>query len=180
MNLDSSQKQRLFNLLLENYQPENKYYRYDFFFDNCATRIRDIVYKVIDGEIVYNGKTHDNRTFRSLIHEYLYNNVWIKDRITSYNVCYTKLLRIKNERLNHEYVVLTVQHPDKMPDMQPGQFVELRVDKGENTFLRRPISIHDVDFKYNTMKLLIQEIGEGVITSYSIHYTKLYDRTITV
>ncbi len=79
LNLDSSQKQRLFNLLLENYQPENKYYRYDFFFDNCATRIRDIVYKVIDGEIVYNGKTHDNRTFRSLIHEYLYNNVWIKD-----------------------------------------------------------------------------------------------------
>lgn len=68
---------------------------------------------------------------------------------------------IKNERLNHEYVVLTVQHPGKMPEMMPGQFAEVRVDKGENTFLRRPISIHDVDFSNNTMKLLIQEIGEG-------------------
>jgi len=68
---------------------------------------------------------------------------------------------IKNERLNHEYVVLTVQHPATMPQMLPGQFVEVRVDNGPNTFLRRPISIHDVDFVNNTMKLLIQEIGDG-------------------
>ncbi len=68
---------------------------------------------------------------------------------------------IKNERLNYEYVILTLKHPDKMPDMLPGQFVEVRVDNGSNTFLRRPISIHDVDMEDNTMKLLIQEIGEG-------------------
>lgn len=68
---------------------------------------------------------------------------------------------IKNERLNYEYVILTLQHPDQLPPMQPGQFVEVRVDNGANTFLRRPISIHDIDEKANTMKLLVQEIGEG-------------------
>ena len=68
---------------------------------------------------------------------------------------------IKNERLNYEYVILTLKHPKQMPDMMPGQFVEVRVDNGPNTFLRRPISIHDVDKEANTMKLLVQEIGEG-------------------
>jgi len=68
---------------------------------------------------------------------------------------------IKNERLNYEYVILTLKHPSKMPHMLPGQFVEVRVDNGPNTFLRRPISIHDVDMDANTMKLLVQEIGEG-------------------
>ncbi|MCU4157258.1 dihydroorotate dehydrogenase electron transfer subunit [Carboxylicivirga sp. A043] len=68
---------------------------------------------------------------------------------------------IKNERLNHEYVILTLKHPGKLPAMLPGQFVEVRVDNGPNTFLRRPISIHDVDVEANTMKLLVQEIGEG-------------------
>ena len=58
-------------------------------------------------------------------------------------------------------MVLTVQHPATMPQMLPGQFVEVRVDNGPNTFLRRPISIHDVDLVNNTMKLLIQEIGDG-------------------
>ncbi|MCT4645341.1 MAG: dihydroorotate dehydrogenase electron transfer subunit [Carboxylicivirga sp.] len=68
---------------------------------------------------------------------------------------------IKNERLNNEYVILTLKHPAELPEMLPGQFVEVRVDNGPNTFLRRPISIHDADPDNNTMKLLVQEIGEG-------------------
>jgi len=68
---------------------------------------------------------------------------------------------IENKRLNHEYVVLTLKHPGQLPEIMPGQFVEVRVDNGPDTFLRRPISIHDIDVNSNTMKLLIQEIGEG-------------------
>ena len=68
---------------------------------------------------------------------------------------------IENERLNNEYVVLTLKHPGELPEMLPGQFVEDRVDPNHNTFLRRPISIHDTDKKANTLKLLVQEIGEG-------------------
>ncbi|MBL7807773.1 MAG: DUF4105 domain-containing protein, partial [Saprospiraceae bacterium] len=43
LNINQEQKQRLFDLLQENYKEENRYYKYDFFYDNCATRIRDIV-----------------------------------------------------------------------------------------------------------------------------------------
>jgi len=68
---------------------------------------------------------------------------------------------LSNERLNHEYVVLNLKHPSQLPDMLPGQFVEVKVENGPNTFLRRPISIHDIDKDQNTMKLLVQEIGEG-------------------
>ena len=68
---------------------------------------------------------------------------------------------IQNQRLNHEYVVLTLQHPGFLPPMKAGQFVEVKVENGPNTFLRRPISIHDVDTANNQMKLLVQEIGEG-------------------
>jgi dihydroorotate dehydrogenase electron transfer subunit len=45
--------------------------------------------------------------------------------------------------------------------MQPGQFVEIRVDNSPDTFLRRPISIHFVDREANELWLLIQTIGEG-------------------
>ncbi len=68
---------------------------------------------------------------------------------------------VENIRLNPEYVVLTLQLDRKLPEMYPGQFVEVKVDNGPNTFLRRPISIHDVDEQKSRIKLLIQEIGEG-------------------
>ncbi len=68
---------------------------------------------------------------------------------------------VASQRLNHEYVILTLQHPGTLPPMEPGQFVEVRVNRAENTFLRRPISIHDADHTTNQIKLLIQEVGEG-------------------
>ena len=57
---------------------------------------------------------------------------------------------LSNERLNHEYVVLNLKHPSQLPHMLPGQFVEVKVENGPNTFLRRPISIHDIDPDQNT------------------------------
>jgi dihydroorotate dehydrogenase electron transfer subunit len=68
---------------------------------------------------------------------------------------------VKNERLNDEYIVLTLKHPSQLPEMMPGQFAEVKVENGPNTFLRRPISIHDVNPDDQTLKLLVQEIGEG-------------------
>jgi hypothetical protein len=43
LNLDQAQSQKLFQLLEENTQPENRTYRYDFFYDNCSSRIRDMI-----------------------------------------------------------------------------------------------------------------------------------------
>ena len=50
----------------------------------------------------------------------------------------------ENKRLNHDTILL-VLHSDELPEIQPGQFVNVRVDHSPSTFLRRPISVHDVD-----------------------------------
>lgn len=65
------------------------------------------------------------------------------------------------EHINDKYVLIKLTHSDILPDMRPGQFVEVRVDGSPKTFLRRPISINDVDRKHNELHLLVAAIGEG-------------------
>ncbi|MFT5071410.1 MAG: hypothetical protein ACI8V8_001378, partial [Chitinophagales bacterium] len=47
LDLDQSQKQGLFNALMINFEPENRAYQYDFFFDNCSSRVRDMLVDAI-------------------------------------------------------------------------------------------------------------------------------------
>jgi dihydroorotate dehydrogenase electron transfer subunit len=68
---------------------------------------------------------------------------------------------IENKRLNNDFFILRLSGDNKIPDLKPGQFVQVRVDDSSETFLRRPISIHDVDYGTNTFKLLIQIAGKG-------------------
>ncbi|MCU4173542.1 DUF4105 domain-containing protein [Carboxylicivirga sp. N1Y90] len=77
LNLSQEEKQKLFNALVLNTQPENRFYRYDFFFDNCATRIRDIVLDNIDGTVSYRDTTEKVSSFRSYIHEYEAKMPWV-------------------------------------------------------------------------------------------------------
>lgn len=67
----------------------------------------------------------------------------------------------KNEALNNQYSLLVLTSPDKLPEMLPGQFAEVRVDNSPSTFLRRPISINYVDYEANELWLLVQIVGEG-------------------
>lgn len=67
INLTIAEKEKLFGLISENLKPENVKYRYDFFFDNCATRIRDILAASVTDSLVFPVKEH-MQTFRQLIH----------------------------------------------------------------------------------------------------------------
>lgn len=69
LNLSSAEKERLFELVNENLRPENVKYRYDFFFDNCATRVRDIVAASASDSLVFPHKD-ERRSFRQLIDSY--------------------------------------------------------------------------------------------------------------
>jgi dihydroorotate dehydrogenase electron transfer subunit len=71
---------------------------------------------------------------------------------------------IGNKRLNNDFFVIELQGNSQMPEFKPGQFAQVRVDGSPETFLRRPISIHDVDYEKNTFKLLIQIAGKGTNT----------------
>ncbi|MDA3817516.1 MAG: DUF4105 domain-containing protein [Prolixibacteraceae bacterium] len=77
LNLLPDEKQKLYNLLEENAKPENRSYKYDFFMDNCATRIRDIVAEAVDGEIDFNTQDQDV-SFRQLLFPYLTHTPWTK------------------------------------------------------------------------------------------------------
>lgn len=67
----------------------------------------------------------------------------------------------ENKKLNSSYVLLKLRSNSTLPDILPGQFAELKVNKNLNVFLRRPISINFVDRKNNELWFLIQIIGEG-------------------
>ena len=57
--------------------------------------------------------------------------------------------------------LLKLKSATPLPDIRGGQFVNVRVDGCDKAYLRRPISIHDVDYQNNTIDLLIQEKHEG-------------------
>ncbi|MDO4994744.1 MAG: dihydroorotate dehydrogenase electron transfer subunit [Bacteroidales bacterium] len=66
------------------------------------------------------------------------------------------------EHLNPRNILLRLTDPAApLPDCHPGQFVEVKVDGSDKTFLRRPLSIHFVDRVNNELWLLVQMVGDG-------------------
>lgn len=77
--IDGEDLKQLFILLEENLKPENLYYRYDFFYDNCSTRIRDLFERIFGDRLIY---PPDDLlpipTFRDKISEYQIKYPWLK------------------------------------------------------------------------------------------------------
>lgn len=73
LNLDQAQKQELFDFLTENARTENKYYWYDFTFNNCSTVLRDILEEVSGVEF---SRATSKFTFRDLIDHYNQYGEW--------------------------------------------------------------------------------------------------------
>ena len=65
------------------------------------------------------------------------------------------------ENLSPKHVLIKLTDHQPLPEMLPGQFVEVRVDGSPSTFLRRPISIHFVDKESNELWLMVAMIGDG-------------------
>jgi hypothetical protein len=79
LNLMPAEQQRLFQLLEDNYRPANRTYRYNFFYDNCTTRARDILEKAIDGEVVYPDEDNEpTLTFRDIVHQHTARTPWTR------------------------------------------------------------------------------------------------------
>ena len=69
---------------------------------------------------------------------------------------------IKNERLSDMYSLFALEPTNgQLPEMQPGQFVQVEVPNSKSTYLRRPISINYVDYANNQLWLLVRKAGEG-------------------
>ena len=72
LNLNQEQKEEMYRLLVENERPDNRYYRYDFLKENCATKIPELLAQSLGESFkmstVYDGQ---NLTYRSTLHEHL-------------------------------------------------------------------------------------------------------------
>lgn len=80
LRLTSREKKKIEALLQKNLERENRFYKYDFLFDNCTTRLRDLLENTADSTIVYRSVLKEKTPFRQLIHEYLDNadKPWIR------------------------------------------------------------------------------------------------------
>lgn len=74
LNLSCQEKQALSSFLQNNLRPENRSYKYDFLFDNCTTRLRDINEKISADSVYYPKIVQQGTKFRELIHIYLDSN----------------------------------------------------------------------------------------------------------
>ncbi|MBC5994095.1 Lnb N-terminal periplasmic domain-containing protein [Pontibacter cellulosilyticus] len=136
LNLTPEQKQKYWLFLTNNYLPANRFYLYDFFFDNCATRIRDGLEATFPDQIKYNIDHLDkDYSFRNLIDLYLPPQPW-----GDFGIDIALGARIDKEATPYEYMFL----PDYLSQgfanatiEQNGQAVQL-TGKPVTVFVQQP------------------------------------------
>jgi len=149
LNLTPEEKQRLYEALEINRLPQNKFYRYDFFFDNCATRIRDIVLSSVDGHIEYTKKDTINMTFRDMLHLYLNKQPWTRDGIDI----------ILGSRIDRK---VTVSESVFLPDYLKDYFMHVNIEDNGKV---RPLIIKDVSLiKFDNSEISSSELTPGFVT----------------
>lgn len=79
LNLDPEEKSRIIQAIDENYKPENRVYRYNYFYDNCTTRARDIIVNNMGARVNYpNTTSSEQNTYRTLVHQCTENYPWAR------------------------------------------------------------------------------------------------------
>ncbi|MBI1183714.1 DUF4105 domain-containing protein [bacterium] len=80
LNLNEADKKAVYDFLQWNAQPQNRYYAYDYFYDNCATRVMQVIGNNIDGKVIYHTHFKDSLGYsiRNLVDIYSQNNTWSK------------------------------------------------------------------------------------------------------
>lgn len=78
LNLTPEEKQAVFNRIVKNYETDERFYRYDFFYDNCSTRIHEILKEVLGEDLSYGEDLYEDspETFRVLIDPYMKHSPW--------------------------------------------------------------------------------------------------------
>jgi Domain of unknown function (DUF4105) len=77
LNLNDEQTQKVFNFLYTNALPENQYYFYDYFYNNCATKLRDVLKDTFHDQVTFDSTyITTNYTIRDLTDIYLKHQPW--------------------------------------------------------------------------------------------------------
>ena len=78
LNLTAHEKASIMQAIAENARPENLVYRYNYFYDNCTTRARDMLTNHLDGEVRYTQPIDSAATFRSMMHDCVEEHPWAR------------------------------------------------------------------------------------------------------
>ena len=76
LNLTAEEKQRITNALYENYLPQNRTYRYNYFYDNCTTRARDILLNNLNNISIQYDTKQVAPSYREMTHQWNENHLW--------------------------------------------------------------------------------------------------------
>jgi hypothetical protein len=74
LNISQTEQKEVKNFLINNLKEKNRFYKYDFFFDNCTTRLRDIIVNNKNNKPVFKSVMPQGTRFRQAIHQYLDKN----------------------------------------------------------------------------------------------------------
>lgn len=77
LNLTQEQKQKVFDALVINYRPENRFYHYNFVFDNCATRPYHLLKATLNDTIISSYEGYANQPYRAAISHYTRPHSWV-------------------------------------------------------------------------------------------------------
>ena len=78
LNLTKEEKKAIIDAIIKNYEPQNRVYRYNYFYDNCTTRARDILLDNINGTIRYQTRNKNSESYREMIHDYNEQQRWAR------------------------------------------------------------------------------------------------------
>lgn len=114
--LAPDEKQKIFDLVFENYKPENRYYPYDFFYDNCASRIVDIIDASLAGKLNWGAQQKPTQSFRDLLDPYLDHLPWADLGIDL-------ILGLHSDK------IASYRQQMFLPDYIPANLAKMRIDR---------------------------------------------------
>ena len=78
LDLTDDEKEAILTAMAINYMPENRVYRYNYFYDNCTTRARDMIVNHINGTVVYGDEDFSGPPFRDIVHSCNAHRPWAR------------------------------------------------------------------------------------------------------
>ena len=142
LDLTAEEKANITVALSRNLRPENRIYRYNFFYDNCSTRPRDIIERNMLGQIVYTPREDFEPSYREMIHELTAHHEWA----TFGNDLLLGLKAdLKTDYRQQEFLPMNLQHDfDHAQVFANGEYRPLV--KERRTLVKGGVQIREKDF----------------------------------
>lgn len=173
LQLNANEKRSIIAYMNRNMLPENREYKYDFFMDNCATRLRDVIEDNVEN-VKWDPSKKSEKTFRQIIKEYQQKMPWTNFGIDLIiGAPADKKTTLSQEMFIPDYLAEAVTHakigPDGSRDLQYSKADLIRFDhrSASTPFIFTPIFIF--------LLLLVGEIYLFYTKAKETKFIKIYD-----